>query len=128
LSRAADEIWWALDPADWLEAFSHHPRIGGTRSASRQSERAASWSAGEQAAVATAEESAKTELASINEQYEDQFGFIYIVSAAGKSASELLGIARARLSNDREAELRVAAEEQRKITQLRLEKLITERE
>lgn len=128
LHRVADEIWWTLDAADWLEAFSHHPKIGGSRSASAQSERAASWSAGEQAAVAAAAQSAKSELAAVNDDYETKFGFIYIVSAAGKSAGELLDIARARLRNDRDVELRIAAEEQSKITKLRLEKLITERE
>jgi OHCU decarboxylase len=128
LRRIGDEIWWSLDPRDWLEAFSHHPRIGGTRSASPQSERAASWSAGEQSAVTTAAASARTELEAINDAYEAKFGFIYIVCASGKSADELLQIARSRLANDRDAELRVAAEEQRQITDLRLGKLITENE
>ena len=67
-----------------------------------------------------------SELAAINDAYEARFGFIYIVCAAGKSAEELLDIARARLTNERDVELRVAAEEQRKITNLRLEKLIME--
>jgi 2-oxo-4-hydroxy-4-carboxy-5-ureidoimidazoline decarboxylase len=68
----------------------------------------------------------RSELAAINDAYESKFGFIYIVSAAGRSAGELLDIARARLTNDRDVELRIAAEEQRKITNLRLEKLIME--
>ena len=126
LCRVADDIWWTLDEADWLEAFAHHPRIGGTRSAAQQSERAASWSAGEQAGVATAAANARSEIAAINNAYEARFGFIYIVSAAGKSAEELIDIARARLTNERDVELRIAAEEQRKITNLRLEKLIME--
>ena len=126
LHRVGDDVWWTLEESDWLEAFAHHPRIGGTRSASPQSERAASWSAGEQAGVATAAANARSELAAINDAYEARFGFIYIVSAAGKSAEELLDIARTRLANDRDVELRVAAEEQRKITNLRLRKLITE--
>ena len=126
LCRVADDIWWSLDEADWLEAFAHHPRIGGTRSASPQSERAASWSAGEQAGVATAAANARSEIAAINDAYEARFGFIYIVSAAGKSAEELMDIARARLTNERDVELRIAAEEQRKITNLRLGKLIME--
>jgi OHCU decarboxylase len=128
LHRVADDVWWSLDSSDWLEAFAHHPRIGGTGSASPQSARAASWSAGEQAAVATSAASTKSELAAINDAYEAKFGFIYIVSAAGRSAAELLDVARARLANDRDLELRVAAEEQRKITSLRLGKLITESE
>ncbi len=126
LRRVADDIWWTLDESDWLEAFAHHPRIGGTRSASPQSERAAAWSAGEPAAGAPAAADARSELAAINDSYENKFGFIYIVSAAGRSAGELLDIARQRLTNDRSVELRIAAEEQRKITNLRLEQLIME--
>ena len=128
LRRIGDEIWWSLDAHDWLEAFSHHPRIGGTRSLSPQSERASSWSAAEQAAVTTAAAAARTELAAINDEYEAKFGFIYIVCASGRSADELLEIARGRLGNDRDTELRVAAEEQRQITNLSLGKLITESE
>ena len=124
LRRIGDEIWWSLNVDDWREAFTHHPRIGGTQSASPQSERASSWSAGEQAAVTTAAAAARTELAAINDEYEEKFGFIYIVCAAGRSANELLEIARRRLTNDRDTELRVAADEQRQITNLRLGKLI----
>jgi 2-oxo-4-hydroxy-4-carboxy-5-ureidoimidazoline decarboxylase len=60
----------------------------------------------------------------VNEDYERRFGYIYIVCAAGKSAEELLAIARSRLANDADTELRVAAEEQRQIMQLRLAKLL----
>jgi 2-oxo-4-hydroxy-4-carboxy--5-ureidoimidazoline (OHCU) decarboxylase len=60
-------------------------------------------------------------LRQINDEYEAKFGFIYIVCASGRSASELLEIARRRLTNDRDTELRVAAEEQRQITNLRWE-------
>ena len=125
LLTAADEVWRSLNASDWLEAFSHHPRIGERASATPQSERARSWSAGEQSSVATTDERARSELAEINREYEQRFGFIYIVCATGKSPSELLEIARQRLHNDRDTELRVAAEEQRKITRLRLEKLLT---
>jgi 2-oxo-4-hydroxy-4-carboxy-5-ureidoimidazoline decarboxylase len=60
----------------------------------------------------------------LNQEYEGRFGFIYIVCATGKSADELLELAHRRIENDRDTELRVAAEEQRKITRLRLEKLL----
>ena len=122
----ADEVWTHLAPADWFEAFAHHPRIGERRAAVPQNERAAEWSAGEQAGVATARSSTQAELAAVNERYEQRFGYIYIVCAAGRSAEELLSLARARMNNDAETELRIAAEEQRKITTLRLRKLITE--
>jgi OHCU decarboxylase len=64
------------------------------------------------------------ELGELNRQYEEKFGFIYIVCATGKSAEEMLSILRDRLENDPATELRNAATEQAKITTLRLNKLI----
>ena len=126
LLAVAEEIWWALGPDDWMEAFAHHPRIGEQRGAVAQDAQGAAWSAGEQARVAEAATSVQAELAAVNREYEARFDHIYIVCAAGKSAEELLALARARLANEPEVELRIAAEEQRKITRLRLEKLFTE--
>jgi 2-oxo-4-hydroxy-4-carboxy--5-ureidoimidazoline (OHCU) decarboxylase len=65
----------------------------------------------------------KDKLADINRAYEIKFGHIYIVCASGKSAEEMLEIAQDRLHNDAATELRIAAEEQRKIMELRLRKL-----
>jgi len=126
LLAASDEVWWSLDPDDWREAFAHHPRIGERAAAVEQDARGAAWSAGEQSAVGDASHDVRAELAEANRAYEARFGHIYIVCATGKSAEEMLAIARARLDHDAETELRVAAEEQRKITRLRLEKLFTE--
>ena len=58
-----------------------------------------------------------------NKQYEARFGYICIICAEGRSAEEMLSITRARLANDPDAEIRVAAEEQRLITGLRLTRL-----
>jgi OHCU decarboxylase len=63
-------------------------------------------------------------IADANRAYEERFGRIYIVCATGKSAEEMLAICRARLENPPDVELRVAAEEQRKITHIRLSKLL----
>lgn len=120
----ADRSWNGLSREDWLEAFDHHPRIGETSAAAGQDARGASWSSREQAGVATAAEGVKAELARMNREYERRFGFIYIVCATGKSADELLAIAKKRLANDPDTELRVAADEQRKIMDLRLAKLL----
>jgi OHCU decarboxylase len=122
--RAADDEWNSLDERDWLEAFSHHPRIGETTAAAGGGTTARAWSASEQSAVASASDEMRIGLARLNDEYEERFGFIYIVCAAGRSAGELLEFARKRMKNDRDTELRVAAEEQRKITRLRLEKLL----
>jgi OHCU decarboxylase len=116
LLQTADDVWWSLGPDDWRETFAHHPRIG------ERTTRA--WSAGEQRGVATATADVRQALADGNREYERRFGHIYLVSASGKSADELLAILQARLSNDPETELRVAAGEQAKITKLRLRKVL----
>jgi OHCU decarboxylase len=114
LLETADRIWWSLTPADWLEAFAAHPRIG-EKSGSR-------WSQQEQSGAAAAQAPVLAELAEVNREYEQRFGHIFIVCATGKTAEEMLGLLRARLGNDPETEIKVAAEEQRKITRLRLQK------
>jgi 2-oxo-4-hydroxy-4-carboxy-5-ureidoimidazoline decarboxylase len=122
LLRRADEIWWQLDEADWVEAFATHPRIGERKAPGVASEQSAAWSATEQDGVADAGGSVLTALAECNRRYEERFGRIYIVCAAGKSADELLEILKHRLVNDEKRELREAAEQQRQITALRLKK------
>ena len=122
----ADDVWWSLGPDDWLEAFAHHPRIGERAGAEPQDARGAAWSAGEQAGVERAATDVQAALAEANRAYERRFGHIYVVCATGKGAEEMLAIARTRLTNDPETELRVAAGEQAKITRLRLQKLLTD--
>lgn len=112
---AADRVWKGLFPADWLEAFRAHPRIGD--SAAQEA------AAAEQAGARDASSETLIVLAQANRAYEQRFGHIYIVCASGKSAREMLDLCRQRLHNDPETELAVAAEEQRKITRLRMEKL-----
>lgn len=118
LYAGADRIWAELAPEDWLEAFAAHPRIGERKAGGDAQFRA--WSEGEQAAVRSTEA-----LAEGNRAYEARFGRIYIVCASGRSGEELLTILRSRLDNTPEEELLAAAEEQRRITRLRLERLIT---
>jgi OHCU decarboxylase len=118
LHAAADEVWRGLGRTDVLEAFASHPRIGeGATSA---------WSAEEQAraaaSTAAAPQTAAT-LRALNDAYAARFGYIFIICATGKSADEVLAALRARLANDPDTELGVAATEQAHITRLRLEKL-----
>ena len=120
----ADRVWNGLSREDWLEAFKHHPRIGETKAAVAQDSKAAAWSSKEQEKVASADADVRADLARVNAEYEQRFGYIYLVSAAGKTADELLAIARGRLDNPPATEIRVAAEEQRKIMQLRLARLL----
>jgi 2-oxo-4-hydroxy-4-carboxy-5-ureidoimidazoline decarboxylase len=123
MSDAADAVWWALDRADWLEAFAAHPKIGagGTGAAGRTG---ADWSDEEQRGVADAGDETRRRLAEANREYEARFGYIFIVCATGRTAAEMLALLEGRLRHDAGDELRIAAEEQRRITQLRLRKLL----
>jgi hydroxyisourate hydrolase len=119
LSAAADTIWAGLDRGDWIEAFEAHPKIGATGSGE--------WSAAEQAGAASASADVLARLAEANREYEARFGYIFIVCATGKTAEEMLQLLEGRLDNDPLIELRVAADEQRKITRLRLARLLEAR-
>lgn len=120
LLRAARIEWFGLTEVDWLEAFSHHPQIGDRASLAARFPATHDLSAKEQSAVASASEHVIDQLAAANQAYLDRFGFIFIVCATGKTAEEMLALLRARLPNNRATELRIAAEEQAKITALRL--------
>ena len=120
LQRAADEVWLDLGPEDWLEAFAAHPRIGEGGGAS------ADWSRQEQAGVGGAGPEVQDRLARGNAEYEASFGYVFLISAAGRDAEEILAALTERLGNDPDTELRVAAEEHRRITRLRLERLMAE--
>ena len=125
LSEAADRVWATMTEADWMEAFACHPRIG-ERKAVQATAKSAMWSGQEQSSVATAESLVLEELAETNVQYEQKFGFTYIVCATGKTADEMLAILKRRMANDRASELREAAEQQHQITQIRLGKWLVE--
>ena len=120
----ADRIWRGLSPQDWREAFEHHPRIGDLDSLKAKYAHTRHWAAGEQAGAATASDTVLEALAEGNRKYEAAFGHLFIVCATGKSAEEMLDLLQSRLPNDPQVELGIAAEEQRKITRIRLEKLI----
>jgi OHCU decarboxylase len=120
LFDAADRIWRSLRAHDWLQAFAAHPRIGDRK--------AAGWSAAEQKRALDGDGAILEQLADTQREYEMRFGHIFIVCAAGRTAAEMLSMLQARLGNDPEAELQTAAEEQRKITRLRLEKLLGDQE
>ncbi len=124
LLATAGRIWWELRPSDWLEAFASHPRIGERKAATPQSSQSAQWSEAEQAGTQASANETMNTLAEANRAYEERFGYIYIVCATGKSSEEMLALCQQRLSNDYEIELQMAAEEQRKITAIRLQKLI----
>lgn len=124
LYETAEAVWWSLKPSDWLEAFRSHPKIGEKKAASPASDEARRWSEKEQSGTLDASAETLDALAEANRLYEERFGYIFIVCATGKTAPEMLALLRERLHNEPDAELRIAAEEQRRITRLRLEKLL----
>jgi OHCU decarboxylase len=127
LLESADQIWWSLEPRDWLEAFHSHPKIGEKKAAAAVTVEAQKWSEDEQSGIRDSAAETIAELAKLNREYEEKFGHIFIVCASGKSSEEMLGILRERLRNSPEEELPIAAAEQAKITELRLKKLIENR-
>jgi len=124
VTATADAVWGALQADDWREAFAAHPRIGDAGTARAGGAGEAGWAAQEQSGAVGADAVLKQRLAQLNRDYEARFGYIFIVCATGKSASEMLTVLERRLSNDFEHELTIAAEQQRQITRLRLAKLL----
>ena len=121
---AADQVWAELGREDYLEAFSHHPRIGEDLGALRRRfQNTSQLSAAEQAGVSEGNEATLNRLRELNVAYAERFGYIFIVCATGKSAQQMLELLEARLHNSPARELAVAAVEQAKITRLRLENL-----
>jgi OHCU decarboxylase len=124
LINQAEQIWLNLETQDWLEAFAAHPKIGARKVVLQQSAQSAEWSKAEQSGTQTAADSLRTELEKANRLYEEKFGFIFIVCATGKSAEEMLDLCCRRVHNDANSEIRIAADEQRKIMEIRLKKLL----
>jgi 2-oxo-4-hydroxy-4-carboxy-5-ureidoimidazoline decarboxylase len=124
LLEDAEEQWFKCSEEDWKEAFAHHPKIGDTDSLKKKFASTAQWASGEQSGVNTASQKTIEALAAGNKKYEDKFGYIFIVCATGKSAEEMLELLQSRLLNDPKEEIEIAADEQNKITKLRLEKLL----
>lgn len=124
LLEDAEEQWYRCSPEDWKEAFARHPKIGDTESLKKKFASTAKWASGEQSGINTASQDVLEALAKGNTDYEDKFGYIFIVYATGKSAEEMLEILKARLPNHPGTEMEIAADEQNKITKSRLEKLL----
>ncbi len=124
LKLAADECWKQCNTKDYLEAFSHHPKIGDRSSLEQKFATTHKWASSEQSSVKDASATVIDQLAEANEAYEKKFGYIFIVCATGKSAEEMLKILTSRLANNPQEEILIAAAEQNKITHIRINKLL----
>lgn len=126
LKDTAKRVWLELDPRDREEAYAAHPRIGQAKPAALASGQSAAWSKKEQSGMAAATATEAETMRELNAQYEKKFGQVYLVCATGKSPTELLQDCRSRLAGTKESEIERMAEEQAKITELRLERWLME--
>jgi 2-oxo-4-hydroxy-4-carboxy--5-ureidoimidazoline (OHCU) decarboxylase len=99
---SADEVLAELTEADQLEALNAHPAIGARAGLSARS-------AAEQGA--DADPVTLTELAYLNQVYEEKFGFRFVVFVNGRPKTEILEVLRGRLERTREEELETALQE-----------------
>lgn len=108
-----------LSPDEIAQAIAHHPRIGekpkgeGTSQAFSRAEQGSS-------------EELADEIAAGNRAYEERFGRVFIIRAAGRTRAEILAELNRRLQLDDETELVIVGEQLRDIALLRLEKLFGE--
>lgn len=118
LADARARTW---TPAEVEHALADHPRIG-----ERPTEdgAGAAMSAREQGGVATRTD-VRERLRRGNAAYEERFGRIFLVRAAGRDAEEILALLEERLAHDPETELAVTADQLREIALLRLEGLFS---
>jgi len=123
MMKKSDQHFSTLEEKDWLEAFDGHPKIGDVNSLKEKYKSTKKLASGEQSGMSEADEKVIEEMAELNNRYHKNNGFIFIVCATGKSASEMLEIIKSRIDNERAVELKIASEEQTKITKIRLEKL-----
>ena len=126
LLNKAEAYWQTISKEDWLEACEGHPKIGDVSSLKKKYAHTKQWAGNEQGGMDSASEDVIERLAQGNTDYENKFGYIFIVCASGKTATEMLELLENRLDNSPEKELKIAMGEQSKITQLRLKKLLSE--
>lgn len=118
-ARAAADPW---TDAEIDAALARHPRIGDR---ARGAGTDAALSRTEQAQVADADAEVRARIAEGNRAYEERFGHVFLIRAAGRSAEEILAQLQQRLRNTPEQERANAAANLREIAALRLEGLLS---
>ena len=118
----AVEVWESLTESDYSQAFEAHPMIGDVNSLRAKFANTKDTAASEQQGTAVASEETLQALHTLNHEYLNKHGFIFIICATGLSANTMLEALQKRLPNDTVSELENAAAEQIKITLLRLTK------
>lgn len=122
LVARAEEVARALPWDEVSIALAAHPRIGDRPEGSSAEARA---SRREQSSMSDAGEATRAALVEGNRAYEDRFGHVFLIRAAGRSPDEMLAELRRRLSNDDRAERAEATEQLAQITALRVRGLVS---
>ena len=122
LVAAAEEVARALPWPEVEAALAAHPRIG-DRATGASAEAAASRR--EQSSMQGADDEVRAALLEGNRAYEERFGHVFLIRAAGRSPSEMLAELRRRLANDPAAERAEATEQLAQITGLRVKGLVS---
>jgi 2-oxo-4-hydroxy-4-carboxy-5-ureidoimidazoline decarboxylase len=120
LLATADRAARQLTPADVDRALEAHPRIG---ERAHRPGTEAGWSQHEQSGV-DRDAGTRQALAEGNRAYEERFGRVFLICAAGLSGAEVLGSLQDRLANDEQTEAAVVADELRRIAVLRLRRVV----
>ena len=120
----AVKLWETMEKSDFMEAFDGHPKIGDPDSLGAKYRNTHALASGEQSSVELASDEVIHSLEIANQQYEQKFGYIFIVCATGKTADQMLGLVNRRITNDPETELAIAAIEQQKITAIRISAIL----
>lgn len=119
----SDDTVLSLDDAALDQALAAHARIGERRLGSTTEDR---WSRTEQAGALGAEADLADRIAAGNHRYEDRFGHVFLIRAAGRSAEEMLAALEERLGHDAQTERDVVRRELAEIVRLRLTRCLEE--
>jgi 2-oxo-4-hydroxy-4-carboxy-5-ureidoimidazoline decarboxylase len=125
LAAYAGELAGVWTTADLDAALAHHPRIG-ERPRGDGAEAAASRT--EQSAMSTAADDVAAAIAAGNRAYEERFGRVFLIRAAGRSPEEIHAELERRLGNDDAREAREAAAQLAEIALLRLRGTVSDTE
>jgi len=123
LLSVAEEAATPLAPYEIDEAIAHHPRIGEKPAGEGAAQ---NFSRSEQAGLGDADEQVAAQIAAGNEAYEERFGRVFIIRAAGRTRPEILDELTRRLELPNATELEIVGDQLREIALIRLEKLFGE--
>lgn len=121
LLAAAAEVWWDLNPDDWIEAFGANPSVGETPNGVH-----GPWAADEAAWIVDADADTLQRLLASSRAYEEHFGFRFVAFTPGRTPQEILSLCDARSHTEEPHEMTVAATEQARVTNHRLRRMLSE--